>query len=304
MIKRFFKTCRLTLISLTVAIIVLALTAGYTVGVVSKNDVIARIDTNIGSMETYLEKNHDAAELLTEQFKDEYAAKTRTIALLLAQDVSFITDDRTLEELRVTVNAERISVADKDGSIIASTDPSSEGNTVREEFRSHLSEKVYTDVLFLLDSDEPVIAAASSLEYGMVQITFSEESVVSLLQEADIANTAQDMPLYSSGTTAVIGVDNFTYISCTDGDKIGTKLEYDTDMFRKNKGKFDVRSDEGEKQMLHYQISGDYIIMAVVPYDDINHMRNVVVSWILCGGAIMLVVVCLALRMQFLKTEK
>lgn len=169
------------MLSMAVCIAVLAIAAGYTVGVVSQNNVIAQIDVNIGSIETYLEKNHNATQLLTDEFKEDYSAKTRTIAMLLAQDSSFITDDRTLEELRVTVNADMISVADADGNVVASTDPSGAGTSIREEFRSHLEEDVYTDALFLLDSDTPTIVAASSLDggHGMVQITFSADSVVS-----------------------------------------------------------------------------------------------------------------------------
>lgn len=124
------------MLSMAVCIAVLAIAAGYTVGVVSQNNVIAQIDVNIGSIETYLEKNHNATQLLTDEFKEDYSAKTRTIAMLLAQDSSFITDDRTLEELRVTVNADMISVADADGNVVASTDPSGAGTSIREEFLS------------------------------------------------------------------------------------------------------------------------------------------------------------------------
>lgn len=109
---------------MAICIAVLACSAGYTVGVVSMNNVIAQIDVNIGSIEAYLEKNQNATELLTEEFKEDYSAKTRTIAMLLSQDGSFITDDRTLEELRVTVNADMISISDHEGNVIASTDPS------------------------------------------------------------------------------------------------------------------------------------------------------------------------------------
>ena len=154
------------ILCVAICIAVLACSAGYTVGVVSMNNVIAQIDVNIGSIEAYLEKNQNATELLTEEFKEDYSAKTRTIAMLLSQDGSFITDDRTLEELRVTVNADMISISDHEGNVIASTDPSGAGNSIREEFRSHLTDDVYTDVLFLLDSDTPTIVAASSPDGG------------------------------------------------------------------------------------------------------------------------------------------
>lgn len=127
MVKRFWKLYRSVILCVAICIAVLACFAGYTVGVVSMNNVIAQIDVNIGSIEAYLEKNQNATKLLTEEFKEDYSAKTRTIAMLLSQDSSFITDDRTLEELRVTVNADMISISDHEGNVIASTDPSGAG---------------------------------------------------------------------------------------------------------------------------------------------------------------------------------
>ncbi|WP_444444919.1 hypothetical protein [Ruminococcus sp.] len=431
------KLYRWVMLSMAVCIAVLAIAAGYTVGVVSQNNVIAQIDVNIGSIETYLEKNHNATQLLTDEFKEDYSAKTRTIAMLLAQDSSFITDDRTLEELRVTVNADMISVADADGNVVASTDPSGAGTSIREEFRSHLEEDVYTDALFLLDSDTPTIVAASSLDgghgmvqitfsadsvvsllqdadlaniassmplyssgttaileadtmkyisctdtdligqtadfdkssmkrnkgkisvadadgnvvastdpsgagtsireefrshleedvytdalflldsdtptivaassldggHGMVQITFSADSVVSLLQDADLANIASSMPLYSSGTTAILEADTMKYISCTDTDLIGQTADFDKSSMKRNKGKFDVKDADGKTNMVHYQSSGDYIIMATVPYAEVYRVRNIVVGWVIGGGIGILAVTCLALRMELLRQD-
>lgn len=291
---------------MTAAILFLAVAAGYTVGIVSVNDVIAQIDVNIGSVETYLEKNQNTAEMLTEEYREEYAAKTRTIALILAQDSAFLTDDRTLEELRVTVNADLISVSDTEGNVIASTDPSGAGSSVREEFRSHLHENVYTEVLFLLESDAPTIVAASTLDggNGLVQISFSADAMVSILQDADLANTAADMPLYTSGTTAILETDTLQYISCTDTEKIGSTAEYTAAQMEKKKGKFDIENADGKRELVHYQTCGDYIILASVPYSDLYHMRNVLIGWILCGGAFLLVVIGLALRMQMIRQEK
>lgn len=303
MVKRFFKLYRWVLFCMMACIAVLAVAAGYTVGVVGQNTVIAQIDVNIGSVEAYLGKNQNATELLTEEFKEDYSAKTRTIAMLLEQDSSFITDDRTLEELRVTVNADMLSVADADGNVVASTDPSGAGSSVREEFRAHLQDDVYTDVLFLLDSDTPTIVAASSLDggHGMVQITFSADSAVSLLKDADWANIASDMPLYSSGTTAILEADTMKYISCTDSSLIGTTASYSAEDMKRNKGNFDHKNADGRMEMVHYLTSGDYVILATVPYSDIYHMRNVVVGWVIGGGIGLLFVTCLALRMQLMR---
>ena len=48
-----------------------------------------------------------------------------------------------------------------------------------------------------------------------------------------------------------------------------------------------MKDADGKTEMVHYQTSGDYIILATVPYSDIYHMRNVVVGWIVVGGAVL-----------------
>ena len=54
--KQYFRLYRWVLLSLAVTIAILTVAAGYTVGIVSQNSVIAQIDMNIGSIEAYLEK--------------------------------------------------------------------------------------------------------------------------------------------------------------------------------------------------------------------------------------------------------
>lgn len=297
--KRINKIYGWVLLCMAAVIVVLTVFAGYTVGVVNKNSVIVQIDENIGSAESYLKINQDAAELLMEEFEDDYAAKTRTVAMLLSKETSYLSDDQTLEELRVAVNADHISVSDDEGNITASTDLSSEGTSICDEFQSNLTEEVYTEVLFLLESDTPTIVAASSLDGGdgIVQITFPASNVISLLEEVDLSQMASDLPLYTSGITAVLDADTMTYISCTDTSKVGEQISYDTSLFEKNKGRFDVEDFDREEAMLCYQTIGDYLILAIVPYSDIYYTRNVVMGWIAIGGALLLISTGLSLRM-------
>ena len=290
---------RWVLVSLIIGVFVLASAAYYTVGVVSKNDVIAQIDENIAAAESYLDSNEDAANLLFEEYEEDYIAKTRTIALFLTQTETLEADEQMLEELRVTVNADRISVSDTEGNIIASTDPSGEGDMIREEFQSHLSDTVYTDVLFFLESDEPSIVAASALDNGngLVQITYPADTVVELLSDADLSNMASDVPLYSSGMTALLDAETLEYISCSDSALQGEVTAYDqTALTESKKGRFDAKDADGESVMIKFQSYGDYIILAAVPYQTIYHIRNVVVGWLVCGGVGLLLVAGLAVR--------
>lgn len=60
--KQYFRLYRWVLLSLAVTIAILTVAAGYTVGIVSQNSVIAQIDMNIGSIEAYLEKTRTALQ--------------------------------------------------------------------------------------------------------------------------------------------------------------------------------------------------------------------------------------------------
>ncbi len=304
--KQFYNMYRWVLLSLIVAILLLVIVANYTVGIVSKNDVVAQIDVNLATAEDYLSKNEDAANLLFAEYEEDYIAKTRTVAMLLQQEETTEVDEQMLEELRVTVNADRISISDSEGNITASTDLSSEGDTIRTEFQSHLSETVYTDVLFLLESDTPMIVAASTLDNGngLVQITYPAETVVELLQEADLANFASDVPLYTEGMTALLDADTLCYISCTDTSLIGEAVAYDASLLSEKKGRFDVVDADGEKVMVKYAVVGDYMMLATVPYSTIYHMRNVVVGWLIGGGLGLLLVTTLALRMALIRKNR
>jgi len=304
--KQIRKLYAWILICLCLTNFVMILVARYTIGIVSKNNVIASIDQNIASAESYLEKNENSASLLMKEFEDEYATKARTAAMFLEQcDADDYLEEQTLEELRVIEDAERISVADADGDIIASSNLSEEGDTLREEFQSHLSDNVYTKVLFLLEDDTPIVVAASSLgsQSCMIQIIFSADMLVSLLKDADLSGFADDIPLYPFGTTALLDAETLEYISCTDASLIGETVVYDENKFKKNKNCFDVITDEG-KAMVKYQKSGDYIILITIPYSDIYQTRNTVIGWLIGCSIVCLCIMALTIRMVILQENK
>lgn len=84
--KRFFQSYRWVLLSMLVTILVLAAAAGYTIGVVSKNQAVSQIDVNIGSVEAYLQKNENQASQLTEELKEDYISKTHSLRGRIVSD--------------------------------------------------------------------------------------------------------------------------------------------------------------------------------------------------------------------------
>lgn len=295
----FLKKFRIVLFSLFCTLVVICVVASYSISIVSVNHVIEHIDENIGTTSNFLNQNGTRYDDLLSDFKEDYSSKTRMIAMILAKDDSYLEDDRTLEELRVTVGAELITVVDGTGEILASTDPSSEENNILDQFLGHLQSNVYTDVKIDTEAEKPVITAASSLDNGngLVQIVYDGTSAASILEEARIINVSKNIPLYTSGISALLDRDSLKYISCSETDKIGTKCTYDAEKLSEKKGKFDVELEDGSRAMAHYQISGDYIVLAVVPYSEIYHARNLVLGWTISGGVLIMLVTLLGLRM-------
>lgn len=305
--RRLFKLYRYILICMVLATLVLSFVAWYTVGVVELHGAIDEIDANISDMADTIDQNAENKTMLETELTDDYKSKTRVLAMLLDSSLTEESiDDKTLEELRVGIGADLVSVSDAQGHIILSTDLSSAGTTIAEPFLNHIHEIVYTDVGFRLEDAKPVIQAASTLGngHGMVQVSYSASTVQALLQKTEIQNLAADMPLYGQGSTAIVDLNTMCFLSHTDPDKINQTSVFNSNNFQKKKGRIDTEID-GTRQMVRYQVHDEQVLMAMIPFSELYQERNTVVGWMLGGGAVLLVITVLAMRMQwiFLKRE-
>lgn len=304
--KRFFRMYCWVLCSFFLATVLLTVAAGYTMRVVCFNSAIAEIDRNISRAEGYLSENENSAALLMEEFEAEYTTKVRTTAMLIDEVGIGDGEQQQLEEIRVAVDATRLDVSDEDGNIIARTGSPDDGNALREEFQGHVQDAVYTDVIFELDEDTPIISAASTLTrgLGLVQLIFQGNTAVTLLKEQGLSNFAADVPLYTDGVTSLLNRETLEYVSCSDDEKVGTTCSYSKDRFKNTYGRFQDENDDGQAVLVKYQCSGDYIILAEVTYHTIYHDRNLVVYWLSFGSFFLLCVTALALRMALLRQKR
>lgn len=72
---------------------------------------------------------------MMEDLRNEYASKTRVVAMLLEEQKDWSSENETiLEELRVVIDADQISVSNETGILIASTDFSSTGKRAYRAF--------------------------------------------------------------------------------------------------------------------------------------------------------------------------
>lgn len=288
--------------TMAVAYAVIYIISVYAVSVLDRNNVVREIDTSVNAITTYLEQGAETGERIQKEFLDEYRTKTR-VASVMIPDVSALEENEAiLEEIRVAVDADEVSVFSHAGDIVASTATYGSSVAIDARFQEHLSEKNYSDAVFREEAQRPYVTAAVQLsdEGYLLQVTYDAQSLISLVESASIASVAKNFPLYSEGKTALIDAETLTYLSHTDQKKIGIECSIDAEHFRRNKSKFDTVLS-GDTVMVRYHKYEDYIIAAFVSYDDIFNTSYAVLGWMLGGGVVILTVTALAMRMATIR---
>ncbi|MDE6021583.1 MAG: hypothetical protein K2H01_11385 [Ruminococcus sp.] len=285
-------------ITMVVAYVLMCVLAVYAVSVLDRNDVVRQIDKNVNSITTYLEHGSNAEELIEKKFLDEYCTKTRVISVMISDAETLEENESTLEEIRVAVDAEEVSVFTNDGDVIATTATYGGYIDIDPVFREHMGQNNYNDAILNSEADVPYIAAAAQLsdKKHMLQIKYDAKSLMMLMDNSSIDSVSRNFPLYSDGDTVLIDAKSFTYVSHTDKKKIGMTCSIDPESFHRNKSKFD-ENISGKTVMVRYHKYDNYIIAAIVPYSDIFGASYAVLGWMIGGGVVILTVTALAMRM-------
>ncbi|MDO4156563.1 MAG: hypothetical protein Q4D37_07275 [Oscillospiraceae bacterium] len=303
--KQLLHTYRFVFICMLAAVIVLCFAAGYSVRVLDQNRVIQQVDVNMDAAKVRLDRDAEETASLMENLRNEYASKTRVVAMLLEEQTDLSENETILEELRVVIEAEQISISNETGLLIASTDFSSTGKRLQSPFLSHATDPVFTDVLFTMQNDAPTIIAASALGTGkgLVQVQYPAESMLAQSQEMDVSTIVVDMPFYDTGISAIIDAETGKYVSHTQPERCDTYSEYDMRLFSAKKGKFDLMQQH-QRHLIRYQTYDDYILLFSIPYQQMNNAKGTVLNWVIATGLILLLVAVLSMRMGYLYLQK
>ncbi|MBQ8687249.1 MAG: hypothetical protein IJ512_01720 [Ruminococcus sp.] len=292
-------------LTMVIAYIAICIVSVYAVSVLDRNNVVREIDTNVNAITTYLEQGAETGERIEKEFLDEYRTKTRVVSVMIPDVAALEENESVLEEIRVAVDADVVSVFSHKGDIVASTDTYDGSTSIDSQFMTHLSEKNYNDAVLHADTEQPYVAAAAQLadEGYLLQITYDAASLISLMENASLASVAKNFPLYSEGHTALLDSKSMTYLSHTDQKKIGLECSVDAELFRRNKSKFDTVLS-GDTVMVRYHKHEGYIIAALVSYDDIFQTSYAVLGWMITGGIVILTVTALAMRMATIRSMR
>ena len=68
------------------------------------------IDTRLDKIIEKIEEGYKEEEILKAQMCENYESRAKMIALMISEDIEALSDENFLEEMRIAINADEISV--------------------------------------------------------------------------------------------------------------------------------------------------------------------------------------------------
>ena len=264
----------------------------YSIGVVDRASYKSEASQRLNDICITLENNSRETSEVMEQVYEDYKSKTRVVAMMLSKTPEIMTDESSLEELRMAVGANIISVSDKSGEIQFSTDLSSDKKSICSEFSEDVGNRVFADILVRTSNGETtIIAGASRLD---------EDALDELADYTNITSYITSSPLFVSGCTAIIDKTTYRYVSHTNKLLSGSAVQFPKKKFIGEKGWFKSEYG-GSDAMIVYRFSNDdTIVIGIVPYSEIYGRRNSIIKWTLLICVILTITIILSVRQRVL----
>ena len=268
----------------------------YSTGVVERSQARRIIDDRLDMMSEKIEEGYNQAAVIKNQVCENYEYRAKMIALMISQSTSSISDENSLEEMRIAINADEINITNSSGMIEYSTSYH-QGSYAEQIFIDNMSDRNFTKAIITEDegSEKIIIGTARVDKTGIIQITFTTDNIEQLVSYFDISKVTSEYPLLNSGCMAVIDRKSYTYLSHTDSALTDTAVQIPAEKFNGEKYNF-YSYYNGNKVFIRYRIYDDKIIFGMLPADEIYSSRNMVTAWVAVISIILSGISCLVLR--------
>ncbi len=273
------------------------LIAFYSVGVVEKNNASQAADNHITDILNKIDENKNEYDRIIKQLRSEYESKAKTVSVIIAQTPKTITEDMTIEELRIAIGADMISLSDTNGTIVFSTSPNSDSKKINDQFNDGLNTKNYSDTLITSSDDIYVFEVAVSRRdsNGLAIFTFTNSAFNGALNYSELANAASINTSYPSGSSAILDMNSLRYLSHTNHLLTDTLCPVPAKKFTGEKFSFSY-TIYGKSSLIYYRIHEDKIVMDIMPKNEVYAKRNFLLIWTLVSSSLILVTVLLSIR--------
>lgn len=289
--KKKKKPYRLILSSMILSSVFIISTAYYSIGVVSKASTRTNVDKRLHQLETKIKENEIETNFILEEFTADYEHRANIISMLIAQNPSVLENEIALEEMRTLISADEISITDEKGIVRYSTNQHDEKIVSDSFFSDAIKNKAFSDtIISTIDGNLVLISGTSRIDSnGIVQIIYTPEKLNKALAYSDISIVTSDFPLYKNGSTAILDINTFKYLSHTNSKAIGLTSQFNEDDFdfESKSGDFYSRVN-GKKSFIRYSVQDDKIILGIVPVKEVYSRRNITAIWLMVLSIILI----------------
>lgn len=262
--------------------------AWYAVGVLDRHACDAIAEVRFDRMAQLHDECEAEQQMLINEVQEDYRTRARIIAMMLSSSPSMLTDETSLEELRLVAGGDIVSVSDEAGVIRYSTDGNCIGTKVDSAFTPGLQEKNFAEIRMPdpeADATALLVGASRMDADGIIQIAFMPEDLSKMLRAADISSITANSVFLESGTISILN-SAMRYQSHTDPSLTGSLAPFQADRFKAETGSFTAKP-YGRSARVIYRVRDDHIFVCTLPQKEVYRRRNTLTLWMLALGSVL-----------------
>ena len=241
---------RIIIAPLILSVLVISL-AYYSIGVVEKNNAVAASLNHIELTNENYKKSETEYIALIKKLCYEYESKAKTISIILSQFPISLAEDMALEELRIAIGAEDISLSDKTGLIVYSTSAGNQKTYIDKHFSAGLDISNFSETHIENDKHTFVAAVSRRDAGGLLICRFSNTTL-------NHGNVSFSFPKDESSlitATAIINKSEMTYQHHTNSQLKNKNCMIEKEKFETDKQSFSYKIS-GKSSLVCFLISG------------------------------------------------
>lgn len=287
--------------------VIICFLAYYMIGVFERSSMNIILERRIDKVQMALDNNLSEQDAIIEIMSNETVSKAKSLSLMLIHN-SFTDDGRyeLIEETRIALNLSEFYITDENGYVISGTEAFI-GNNISEiwpdtNFLRAVEDKSYVEIIKPSEQTNGFFTAAVSRidADGVIVVCLDSVVLKTALDLTDISQVTSVYPIFKNGTTSIIDIESYKYLSHTNEEYIGQTLQIPVKRFKNldeenGNGHFTIRF-EGKKQYIYYEVYGDYLITANVPSSEMFARRNFTFGALLITCPLICFVILLASR--------
>lgn len=305
---------RFVLVACAAAMLVCCLLTYYMIGVFERASTERILESRIEKVKTSLDGTLAEREAIMQLIETETLSKAKALSLSLIH-VSFAHDFdyELIEETRLSLELTNFYITDENGIVVSGTD-AYVGNNISElwpdyNFSDAIKDKTYSTVIRPQTrySNEFIGAVSRVDADGVIIVTFNPQALEKTLELTDVSHVASEYPIFKNGTTSIIDIETYTYLSHTDSSHIDQRVQIPVIEFEGideegSTGSFKIKL-EGKKQYIYYEIYKDYILTANIPISEVYVRRNFATATLILVCPLVCLVILLAARTNLIKQK-